>query len=452
MRAVQSWSMRFALALSAVFAISAITAGGISYVLQTRDLYNRLVSEVQATAESLASVADGGDRAELEERVLAWAQAAGNSSTLVAWGDTATGEVLGSFRPTTPFEGVRDLAVGTDVTLPFWQGPEGPDAVLAFGIGTPLGSVYAARDLAWVTESGEFLLRSMILGLGTALFLTIGLAVFVARRNDARITRMEEVLERVGSGRLAERIGDTGDDDLGRLATGMDVTFDRLEAGVEAVRQVSTDISHDLRAPLARLRLKIEPFAMDSDIPLPLQEASGSILEDIDTLAGTFDAILRLSRLQSGTVELVPSEVDLRDLAKDVHEIMGPVADDHGHELRLSLPTTASVVEVDRDLLLQALVNLVENAILHCHDPARIEIGVGCAQGQPAIWVTDNGPGIAEEDRIRAVERFVRLDESRTTRGSGLGLSLVSTIAALHGGQLELSDNSPGLRADIVLN
>ncbi|WP_071675707.1 sensor histidine kinase [Nioella nitratireducens] len=446
-----SWSMRFALALSAVFAIGALAAGGISYTLQTRDLSARLQTDVQALAESIALVADSNDPADLAEQINAQVQATGDLSVLVAWVNSQTGDVTGNFDPSVAFLGARQLVPGRDLTLPGQQGLEAPDAYAAYGIQTPLGPVYAARDTAWITESGEILIQTMIWGLGAALLLSIGLAVVIARRNEARITAMETVLDRVGSGHFEARIEDHAGDDLGRLAAGMNTTFDRLQAGVEAIRQVSTDIAHDLRAPLMRLRMRIEPFAIDPDIPTPLRQASGTMLEEIDTLAGSFEAILRLSRLQSGSVALDPAPVDLGQLAADVYEFMCPVAEDNGQDLRLLRPDGPKVVEADRELLLQALVNLVENAILHCPAPATIEIGVGTLHGRPVFWVADDGAGIAPEDRGRVTERFVRLDKSRTMPGSGLGLSLVSAIARLHGGHLDLSGNDPGLRATVVL-
>lgn len=442
-----SWSMRFALAVSAVFAFGAILAGSVAWMLQSQELSRRLEADVAAMAQSFAATARQGDRRDLVEQVNAQATATRNGAILVAFVDAATGDTVGNMRLDAPFDGPRHLVVGRDVTLLDAPTDQAPEGYYAYGVRTGLGWVVVARDDAWIVEGREILLASTGWGLGLALALAIAFAVFIARRNEARIARMEHVLDAVGAGRTELRIRETGDDDLARLAVRVDATLDRLEAGIAAVRQVSTDVAHDLRAPLSRLRMRLEPQALDRDNPEPLRQEIGAALADLDAISATFDAILRLSRLQSGKVDLRRDEIDLVALAVEVEDILGPSAEETGHSIRLALPGVPVMATGDAELLTQALVNLVDNALRHCPAPCEVVVTVAQKQGASILSVCDNGPGIPEQDRARVTDRFVRLDASRTTQGTGLGLSLVAAIAKLHDARLSLDDNHPGLCA-----
>ncbi|MCH5376691.1 MAG: HAMP domain-containing histidine kinase [Planctomycetes bacterium] len=276
------------------------------------------------------------------------------------------------------------------------------------------------------------------------------LAVIIARQNERRIDRMDQVLDDVGEGNLNRRIADNGSDDLAALASRVDRMLDRLEAGVASIRQVSTDVAHDLRAPLARLRMRLEPQALSAEVPTETRHEIGSALMDIDAISATFDAILRLARLQSGMVERRHDPFDLGEMAASVCEILEATAEESGHVLELDIPPTCVDAQGDEDMLSQALTNLMANAIEHCPPPARIRITVGLRGEHPFVMVSDDGPGIPEADRVRVLERFVRLDASRSVPGTGLGLSLVAAIADLHRARLVLEGNAPGLRVSIL--
>lgn len=442
--------MRFALALSAVFAIGTLSAGGLSYLFLSREMTARLSADVRSGAESLAQIAATGDRTDLREQIHAQVRSSRDGASLFAFVDAGSGEALGSLHVDEPFEGARRLLVGQDIPESDVTGTENAEAYLAYGIRTDLGWVITARDEAWVAESGEILIQTTAWSLVLAALLSMGLAVGIARKNERRIDGMDRVLDEVGEGRLDRRIGDTGSDDLAALAARVDRMLDRLEAGVASIRQVSTDVAHDLRAPLARLRMRLEPQALSSDVPTETRHEIGSALMDIDAISATFDAILRLARLQSGTVARRDEAVDLAELAAAVHEILQATAEERGHTLDLNLPTMPVVVQGDEDMLSQALTNLVANAIEHCPPQAQVRIRAGLRDARPFLEVSDDGPGIPEADRARVLERFVRLDASRSVPGTGLGLSLVAAIAALHRAELILEDNGPGLRISMV--
>ncbi len=445
-----SWSMRFALALSAVFAIGTLSAGGLSYLFLSREMSQRLLADVRSSAESLARIASTGDRTDLDEEIRAQVRSSRNGASLFAFVDAASGQTTGSLRLSAPFEGARRLLVGRDIPAGAPKQADSAEAYLAFGIRTEPGWVIAARDEAWVSENGEILVQTTASSLALAMMLSIGLALIIARRNERRIDRMDRVLDEVGAGRMHRRIGDGGNDDIADLAARVDQMLDRLETGVEAIRQVSTDVAHDLRAPLARLRMRLEPQALSGTLPADARREIGSALMDIDAISATFDAILRLARLQSGTVGRRHDPVDLVRLAASIGEILQPSAEEAGHTLDIDLPAAPVRVPGDEDLLAQALTNLVVNAVEHCPPPASVRIEVGLRANRPVLTVSDNGPGIPEADRGPVLERFVRLDASRSVPGTGLGLSLVSAIAELHQATLVLQDNAPGLRVSIL--
>lgn len=450
MRRPLSWSMRFALAMAAAFTIGTLSAGGLSYAFLSRQMTQRLVADVRSSAESLARIAATGDRTDLDEQIAAQVRSAHDGASLYAFIDARTGETTGSLHLDTPFEGRRRLVVGRDLPETGAAAASGPpEAYLAYGIRTEQGWVIAARDEAWVAESREIILPTTATALAMALLLSIGLALVIARRNERRIDGMERVLDAVGAGRLDRRIGDTGNDDLAELAARVDRMLDRLEAGVESIRQVSTDVAHDLRAPLGRLRMRLEPQALSANVPPETRHEIGSALIDIDAIAGTFDAILRLARLQSGTVARRADPVELNALARDVAELLSASAQEIGHDL-LVMPTSRPVVVTgDGGLLTQALTNLADNALQHCPPPARVTIRVAVEDSVAVLAVADDGPGVPAPERARVLERFVRLDASRSVPGTGLGLSLVDAIAQLHGARLMLEDNAPGLRVSL---
>jgi signal transduction histidine kinase len=221
---------------------------------------------------------------------------------------------------------------------------------------------------------------------------------------------------------------------------------------------VSDNIAHDLKTPLTRLRNRCEEALRSAEDESQYRAALETTIEESDALIRTFNALLMIARAESGQGRDGMSEFDAAEIARGVGELYEPLADDKGIVLTVEAPASASV-RGNRELVSQALANLVDNAIKYAApDPSQIngvppQIMVKAAGDGERILLTvsDSGPGIPEADRSRAVERFVRLEQSRSQPGSGLGLSLASAVARLHGGELKLEDNHPGLRTVISL-
>jgi signal transduction histidine kinase len=226
----------------------------------------------------------------------------------------------------------------------------------------------------------------------------------------------------------------------------MNRALDRLSGLVEGMRQVSTDIAHDLKTPLNRLKMTVEQAIQQSESG---QETLALLLEaraEADHINATFEALLRVSQIEAGARKTRFKRVDLSAIVASVAEIYGDVAIDNGQSIQFDPSSSPSQwVQGDPELLTQMFVNIVENAITHCPAGTVIAIGSSVDGNSPRAVVADNGPGIPPEERELVFRRLYRLDKSRTTPGSGLGLSLVKAIAELHGALVLLEDNQPGL-------
>lgn len=290
--------------------------------------------------------------------------------------------------------------------------------------------------------------------------LGIGGGIFVARRVLHRIDAMTGTTRRIMAGDLSGRlpVGRSGDE-LDRLAENLNAMLERIEALMTGLKEVSDNIAHDLKTPLTRLRNRAEEALAKSRSESEYRAALERTIEESDGLIRTFNALLMIARAESGQARSDMGDFDAADVASGIHELYEPLAEDDG--MSLHVKTMATPVHGNRELISQALANLVENAIKYgkpaavpgvdASDSGEIVIEARREGEQVILSVTDHGPGIPEAERKHATERFVRLEASRTLPGSGLGLSLASAVAILHGGELRLADAHPGLIAMLVL-
>src|SRR5579883_495172 len=293
-----------------------------------------------------------------------------------------------------------------------------------------------------------------------ALVVVLGLAggFFVSRRVLSRIDAMTETAQTIMAGDLAGRLPVAGTgDELDRLADNVNAMLERIEALMHGLKEVSDNIAHDLKTPLTRLRNRCEQALRHPTSDGGYRAALESTIAESDDLIRTFDALLMIARAESGQARDNMTEFDAAQIARDVGELYEPLADEKGLALKVEAAATAPV-RGNRELVSQALANLVDNAIKYAKPngkmngvPNEIVVKAGEEGERITLSVADHGPGIPEQDRGRVVERFVRLEQSRSEPGSGLGLSLASAVARLHGGELKLEDNCPGLRSIIAL-
>jgi len=291
---------------------------------------------------------------------------------------------------------------------------------------------------------------AFLLALAIAGPLALGLVFVLLRIIEGRVTRIAGIAERVGEGDLSQRVdvGD-GDDAFSRLGRGFNGMLDKIEALVMELRLVTDGLAHDLRSPITRLQSVIERAAVGAK-DAGARAALESAQQEAEGLQAMLTAALQISRAEAGIGRDRFTAVDLAAVLDDLVEIYGPAAEDGGFVLTAE-SERGVVLPVHRELLGQALGNLVENALRHADGGSRISLKVSREREAIVISVADDGAGIPADRREEALRRFGRLDHSRHAGGHGLGLALVEATARLHGGAIELGDARPGLIVRLVL-
>jgi signal transduction histidine kinase len=321
-------------------------------------------------------------------------------------------------------------------------------------LATPLKQGYCLMigdDYGKVRGVGTLVLRTF----GWVILVTLTLAVagglLLSSRFLKRIDIINRTAEAIIEGDIRQRIPRrAAPDDLDRLAATLNRMLDRTNDLMDSLRHVTSDIAHDLRTPLGRLRNQLEDAKAHAGTPEEFRTAAESAIAEVDSLLGTFSAILRIAQIESGSCRAGFTTFSLSRVVVDVCESFADVAEDAGKTLRVDAAPDF-FVSGDQELLVQALVNLIENAIAYTPQGCTIAIGLTQSAGGIRLAVADNGPGVPQADLARIFQRFVRLEPSRSTAGNGLGLNIVAAVAELHGGTVRASDNGPGLRVEITL-
>jgi signal transduction histidine kinase len=324
------------------------------------------------------------------------------------------------------------------------------------------GFLFLGEDAHPLEELREFLFGAFGWGAGATLVLAVLGSVAMSTGVLRRVEAINRASERVMAGELDRRLPTTTGsrsgrgDEFDRLAANLNVMLDRIEALVQGLRQVSTDIAHDLRTPLGRLRRTLES-ARDGALVHPGSAVAPVIdqaIEEADALLNTFGALLRIAQIEAGASRRGFGLLDLSAVLEDVLEVYAPAAEEKNQTLTRQIPAGIAVLG-DRALLTQMLANLVANAIQHSPSDAHIEVALGTmGNGKgPRVTISDDGPGIPEPEREKVFRRFYRLDASRSTPGNGLGLALVAAVVDLHHANIRLSENSPrGLRVALTFD
>jgi signal transduction histidine kinase len=287
--------------------------------------------------------------------------------------------------------------------------------------------------------------RTFVWGLIATIFISLLSGAFISFAMLARVEALSKVSREIVNGDLDRRISLRGsNDEFDHLAVSLNTMFDRIQGLMDGLRQVSTDIAHDLRTPLTRLRQRIEMTLRKADDVASLRTAFQATLKDVDSILDTFSALLRIAQLETSERRAKFTDVDLTDLLRTAIELYAPMAEEKEQSI-IEKIDDGLTIRGDRELLLQLFANVLENAVRHSPSRALIEVGARRLVDGTVVSVCDNGPGIPEEMRTKVFQRFFRLEPSRTTPGSGLGLSLVKAIASLHNISVELLSNEPGL-------
>lgn len=295
-------------------------------------------------------------------------------------------------------------------------------------------------------------LKSMGWALAIITVTAFALSAFLAARIRSRLDSIADTMDDVSNGKLGSRIPLTGNgDDIDAVSSQINTALERLAALVEGMKQVSTDIAHDLKTPLNRLKMTIDTAIGKNERGKPVNEELDDARAESDRINETFDALLRIAQIEAGSRKARFAAIDLDEITSFIAEIYADVAEDDGKVLSASGDfRDLHPISGDHELLVQMFANLVENAIRHCPKGTRITMSAKNLGDMVVTEICDNGPGIAPVEREKVFQRLYRTEKSRTTPGSGLGLSLVRAIADLHGAALKLDDNHPGLKVTIA--
>jgi signal transduction histidine kinase len=451
-RIVSTTAFRVAAITVAVYLAFAGLVVGLLLWQTNRVLTNEVLATLRSEAALLKAEAQAGDAAALVRAVETRSRPGGPGLYYLA--DASGKKVAGNLSRLPPE--IVDSAAGGVFRY-------APDALatrerLAVAIPVDVGGgvqLIVGRDVEEQRRFAGEMGTVYFLALG---FLTLGglVAGFAASRVALkRIETINVAARSIMAGDMSRRISVTGaEDEFDALATNLNAMLERIEALMSGLREVSDNIAHDLKTPLTRLRNSAEAALRETG-EAAYREGLEHTIEKADELIKTFNSLLLVARLEAGALEGNADRFDIGRVVRDVAELYEPVAEERGMQLAVNVGAGPQFTG-NRQLIVQAVVNLIENAIKYSGKPGAGTVGaisinlVDRADGVD-IAVADNGPGIAPEDRERVLKRFVRLEKSRTEPGTGLGLSLVQAVARLHGGGVRLEDNGPGLRVVVTL-
>ena len=295
-------------------------------------------------------------------------------------------------------------------------------------------------------EMEEFVVGAFLWILGASILLALSGGIFMSGRLMRKIENVSRITRNIMDGDLQQRVAvQHGGDEFEHLALSINSMLDRIETLMEDLRQVTTNIAHDLRTPLTRLRNRLELAQRSPLAEAGLRDAINAACHETDVILEIFGALMRIAQVESGARRAGFAAVVLSEVIDTVVEVYRPAVEERRQYLVETIAKDL-VVFGDKELLTQLFANVLENAILHSPQGARLSIEARRDTQRVQVTIADDGPGIPESMRGKVLGRFVRLDDSRTTPGSGLGLSLVAAIARLHNATLTLAGNEPGLR------
>ena len=440
----RSGAVRIAALFLALFICTVIAVFAATYVLVREEILAHVRADIMAAADAIVARLE---RNEPPDVVLA-----SLSQQRVVALFAADGARLAGEPGLVPLIGWQEVPAD-DIGLN--EPPEFRSmTALLYGRHVGRGTLVVGQGMDIVEDSREALTSGLLWSLAFVVLAGFAGAALIAWRVDRRIGRTQVALTAYASGNLQSRLPLEGSgDELDRMATSVNTVLDRLTVLIETTRQITSDAAHDLKTPMTRLLHRLAEAESG-----PAAEAAKPVLHAAATEAkqiiATFDALLRIAEIEAGARRARFDTIDLSDVAETVADAYGPEIDLAGQRLTTKIEP-GLLVTGDRDLLTQALADLIENAIRHAGKGA--DIGVTAVGNGATIeaMVSDSGPGVPATDRERVLRRFVRLEASRSTPGTGLGLTLVKAIADLHNARLELGDNGgrpdrAGLRVSLT--
>ena len=441
---LRSTPFRLALVFGVLFICAYFVSGLVAFKFIAKELEVQYAERIRQTFDIISGTYADSDLQDLID------------ATHVHIAETPDKEMV--FLLTAPDGAVLASNIGTRQFSTGWS--EFQAATLGIA-GASLYRVYAgAVGRYWlaVGASDQEIRRwegAVIASFGWASIVVILLAIiggaWLAFRAQRRLDAVRDTLRQVSHGKLSARVPLLGrGDDLDQLSRDINEALDRLSASVESMRQVSTDIAHDLKTPLNYLKITLEDARLKQEKGQPVLEDLERASEEADQINLIFEALLRIAHIESGVRKSRFAAVNLSELFNVLLDVYSEVAADTVHMVEQRFhDDDEQLIAGDRQLLIQMYANLIENAIRHTPPGAVILLGIAGEGDRICTYVEDNGLGIPASEHERVFRRLYRLEKSRTSPGTGLGLSLVKAVADLHGAELRLADARPGLRVVI---
>ena len=440
-RLLRTASFRLAALYVAVFTASALVLALAVFLAARSALEQQMRVRIDSEAAFLADEFRTGGLGHL----IAGARTRGRGTTALDYlVQSAGGEKLAGEMAALPAHPPGWTVIDVPDAREDGGGPERVRALISvLGDGVLLA---VGDDLGRIAEIEEAVLTAFVWTVGLAAILGIGGGAWLSRAFLARVDAIASTAEAIIGGDLTRRIPARGTgDDLDRLAGTLNQMLDRIGNLMDSLRQVSSDVAHDLRTPLTRLYQRLEDARAHARSVPEYEAAIDAAIGEANGLLETFSALLRIAQVEGASPRAGFRIVDLSAVVEAVADAYRPDVEEAGHHLT-ARAAPGITVHGDQELLTQALANLVENALRHTPVGTLITVALTCCTAGSSLVVDDDGPGVDERALIRLPDRFYRAEHSRTTAGNGLGLSLVAAVAELHGAVLRLENLAPGLR------
>jgi len=441
-RILRSASFRLTLFYAVLFMASAGTLFAAVYWIATAAMQDDMAAVLRSEAYQLADVHRRSGPKGLTDQITRRISFRTRGPIFYLLQAPGGRVVVGNLPGMPPVNGAVDFVPQSDAPE-----ADGERAKLTgFGLTLPDGAfLLVAQDANRLTDMQHAIVTAFAWASGLTLLLAIAGGALIGSSFLGRIDAITRTSRTIMEGDLSARIPARGtNDEIDQLVASLNAMLTRIQQLMDGLRQVSSDIAHDLRTPLGRLRQHLEDARERATTTGEYEAATDSAIAEADALLETFSALLRIAQIEAGAQRSAFTKVDLSALAHSIAEAYRPAAEDADHRLDCRIDDGV-LVTGDRQLLAQMISNLVENALNHTPARSTVSLALGKTAAGFTLEIADNGPGIPAAEHDKVFDRFYRLDRSRSTAGSGLGLPLVKAIAGLHGLTIRLEDRKPGL-------
>jgi signal transduction histidine kinase len=417
--------------------VSFLVLFGVIFWSTARFMRHQIDDSVSSELNEIMSDAQSSKPAEIEALVQGLARHSSGFYYLLQ--DSAGVVRAGNLPPLDPLVGIREWEKSPESKRSAYS------AIRGQGVEFAGDYLFVGWSTHQLHEMEDMVVGSFVWGLAASIALALAGGIVTSGRLMRKIEVISETSRNIIEGDLERRVpaSDAGDE-FDNLADSINAMLDRIQTLMDDLRQVTTDIAHDMRTPLTRLRQRLELAQRSSVNAEGLREALAVTVREVDVILGIFGALLRIAQIESGARKAGFAAFSLGQLMYTIVELYRPAAEEKNQILEESIAEDL-MIKGDHELLMQLFANLIENAVRHTPEGAKIRLIARNADGRVQVLVSDNGRGIPADMRAKVLQRFFRLENSRTTAGNGLGLSLATAIVKLHDATMTLSDNEPGL-------